>query len=444
MCYAQKVKGRRGNDRHKLRRHTNGFSLIPQNGKQPVGEKQIPELLENREGFKTLQEARDKLNKGGRKKRQPLKTNQVISFIKKQIEPFAVSELWDHFPDFSNRTLRVALKESAANGEIVLIQKGDRDGRPSVWIRATILKKKAWTSEEALDRYYKISGLSVISKTQQIHLLVKSLGSAFSVSEIQEQFPDISLSVIYRVLKELTSLGELILLKPFASKFKVWIRSDIFHKEGQTTEQVLKRYRESSGLSVSSPTEEIRLFIQDLRSSFTASYIQDHFPDFLNQSIRIVLKRLADTGELHLLQQGDGKFNPNIWIRAVVLHEEGLTPEQALKRHHKSSNLFAKSQMGQVEQFVKNLTSAFTISEIQKHFPDFPMDQVHEALEKLMVQGKIRLISRGLGPRRWMRSDLLAEQNITKESGNLKKSAETKDTKEKQIMSFIGHWMSPF
>ena len=45
-----------------------------------------------------------------------------------------------------------------------------------------------------------------------------------------------------------------------------------------------------------------------------------------------------------------------------------------------------------VERFVQSLTSAFTISYIQKRFPNFSAEQIHLILEKLLAEGKVEPI----------------------------------------------------
>ena len=307
--YAQKGKGKGKHGNYELRRFFERESLVP----KPVleGEKQIskPSWGPNKKGFGTLQEAQDQLiyEEESKTKYVP-KTIQVEWLTQTLRSAFTVTDIQKQFPYISDKLIYDVLNEITSSSELTLIQKGGAVN-PSVWIRTDVLEETGWTPEQALGRYYKSPNLFTRFKIGRFLLFVQNVNSAFTITNIRNQFPDLPYGTILLVLRRLTSAGELILLQQGGpGRPSVWIRTTVLNEENLTPRQalMLNSYYGEYGLPVGFKTKEVLSSVQVLESAFTISNLRTHFP-YLSGSdglIRYVLGRLTSFGKLTLLYEG--------------------------------------------------------------------------------------------------------------------------------------------
>ena len=299
VVYAQKGKGKKPNTN--LRRR--GFLATPRTQGKGTSQGQAPS--QNR-GWWTLRDTQ----KQSESSRKPEKENlisqvqEVMSVVKRQEGFLTFLDIKKYCPNYSYEPIRRALRELTNSGELILLQRGNRN-KPSVWIRKTILEEEDISSYMALQRYHRHLNSTESIQIGQIQMFIRTLKLNFNVSDIKESFPDSFKGTIRKALTRLTFSGELILLGQEDNKRipHAWIRSSVLEKEGLAPEQALERYSKSPGLSIKLKTEQIRLFIQSLEFAFTFSYIQKRFPDFLKGTIYMALEKMHSTGELVLLQK---------------------------------------------------------------------------------------------------------------------------------------------
>ena len=251
--YSQrKGKGNPSNNPN-LRRHLERKS-VPQTTKNTPGS-QTQEPWQNRKTPQTLQEAQNQLNNSERPNIESLtrieqvqtresftEIKQVQSCVKAQTSAFTFSEIRILLSllDISDSSIFRILNKMTSTGELVLLQQGGVSDQPNTWIRKDILNKERWTPEEALNRYYSVSS-KFSTKREQILLLIEYLESTFVISDIQRHFPYFSIKLIRAVLKELLSMGELVLVQG-SYNGDVLVRKDILNKKGWTHEEALVNY----------------------------------------------------------------------------------------------------------------------------------------------------------------------------------------------------------
>ena len=56
------------------------------------------------------------------------------------------------------------------------------------------------------------------------------------------------------------------------------------------------------------------------------------------------------------------------WINKTILNESSVIPEQALRDYYENINVSAISKMEQIQLYVQDMESAFSVSDIYEHF----------------------------------------------------------------------------
>ena len=408
---AQKTRG--GHNNHSLRKNFKKTApVIPQARNTRVKQKQ------DNGGVRTLEEAQDQLNKGGGSEKSSVsKKEPVKEFIKGLESVFSVADIQKQFPDFSTATIRTALRSLVSSGELILLRQGGRKWGFSVYVKAAVLDKEGWTSEEALRNYNESSSSSAdsnhdespnsytSSKKKQMDLFIQNLSSAFTLSDIQYQFQDMSESSMHTNLKSLVSSGELIILQKGQSgsnyKPQVWIRAGVLHEKGISKGQALSDYYEVS------KARRIRLFVQSLESPFLVSDIRRQFPEFSVKQIQEVLKELTSQRKLRLVSQVPG--SPK-WIRVDPLSEKRKT-----KMSKQSVESWLNSHTKAIIPFIER-EEAFALSDIQKQFPNLSLIAIESVLDILTAETKLLLLPPvEQGDKLWISTAVLHNKGLTPE-----------------------------
>ena len=360
--------------------------------------RQIQERLRENKGVpQTLQEAQDQLkNSRGTMGRKPIKSEQVVSITRQQTKAFTVADIQLAFiilntkhgeppPKISKGTIQHTLNKMTDSEELTLLQQGQLHPHSSnVWIRTKVLEKSGLTKEQALQEYYKASGLF---KTEEIQQFVRTLQTAFTVADVQKQFSDFSDSdvtlnrhIIIYALNKMTASKELTLLRQgqLAQHIpSVWIKTEVLEKSSLTKEQILQKYYETSALY---KIEKIQQFVRTLQSDFTISDIlkENQFSDFPRSTIHTALIQMGE--ELTLLRRGS-THTASVWIRTEVLEKNRPTE----LKHAKTLNSPENPKTEQIQQFVRTLQVAFTVEYIknQEQFSDFSRDIIIYALNRM-------------------------------------------------------------
>ena len=302
-------------------------------------------------------------------------------------------DIQEHFPGFTAKQIRQALEVLETQEKISPV----RQNKQLKWVRADLLPEKGKTWEEASESRVKSW---LLTHTNTIMPFIEGR-EAFTISDIQNNFPGLSYTAIESVLNQLASETKLTLLRPGENGSSMWISTAVLHNKGLTPEKALVRYHGRSEKDFKSdyPTalngENLKTQIKPLNGNNLA----------MNKKTANILFRLADSfkGGFLLSEETKSAFLEVINIHVDLAYaffdlieeiREGYVsflPEDALSIVSHTSRLKERLFQGQVLDLSKIEDAANRIIELidiislkgGRSSPDEPLNQVSKELNSL-------------------------------------------------------------
>ena len=197
------------------------------------------------------------------------KTEKIQMFIQTLISVFTVSDIEKEFPN-SKRIAQHIIAQLISSGELNVLQV---QGKTNILIRTALLK--------------------------EIEKFIQILTSAFTVIDIEKQFPSFSADQVYKILEKLTNQGK---IKPVLQDKKLkWIKADLSFEQNLTHEEIKKPKTPTK--VTRTETEEIVSSIKSLTGPFEIPDIENKLPGFSTDQIYTALVELTSQGKIKLVLQ---------------------------------------------------------------------------------------------------------------------------------------------
>ena len=155
--------------------------------------------------------------------------------------------------------------------------------------------------------------------------------------------------------------------------------------------------------------KQIMPFINNLIGPFSISYIQKQFLGFSTDKIHKALEKLTSQGEISLISKGE---DPLTWVRTDLMPERGITWEEVSRQRVES---WLTLHINTIKPFIEKSERAFTIQDIQRHFPRISSIAVESALDRLTNREELIFLYSDDKPKHsvWIKAEVLHSRGLT-------------------------------